>query len=154
MTLCRSYSGCVLWVHLESFLHFIVTLMFKFRRLIVCWILGSLLLTQLAMAAYVCPAQFADPGVSQVVMAQMDECEGMDTMQPALCQAMVHDAAEQRNVDYAASIEIPPFAVSGLVQVSAVDQVSPYFYSLARNNSSSLVGLSPPLSILHCCFLV
>lgn len=125
-------------------------MMMKFRHLIVCFMLGSLLLTQLAVAAYVCPAQ---ANASQMMTMQMEECDGMDTMQPALCHALDYPSFDQRLPDQVAHTEIPPFVFLGWVQVVHQIQISSLFLPFTQESTAVARLVAPPLRVLQCCFL-
>lgn len=124
--------------------------MLKFRHFIVSLMLGSLLLTQFAVAAYVCPATSAK---AQVEMMQMPDCEGMDSLQPALCHAHTDSSSHQNWPDQVTQIEIPPFVFQGWVQI--LPELTSSFSLLFRLTppliSSNLH--EPPLRVLHCSFL-
>ncbi len=124
--------------------------MLKFRHLILCWMLGSLLLTQWAVAAYACPVQAS---ISQTVTMQMDDCDGMDHTQPALCHALTDSPFDQSLPDQVAHPDLPPFLVLGWVQIVQPVQTSSLFTSFARDNASLARLLAPPLRVQHCSFL-
>ena len=73
----------------------------------------SLLFSQLAMAAYVCPGQ-ADAEAMAEMMAAGD-CEGMDEMQPVLCHQYAMDAAQSNEV-----AKVPTPSLPMVVQVLLV----------------------------------
>lgn len=125
-------------------------LMLKFRHLIVYLMLGSLLLTQLAVAAYVCPAQAK---TSQMVMMQMEDCDGMDTMQPALCQELADASFDQRAIDPFATPTISPYLYLSWTQVLRAVEMSSFLLSIARENQTLARLHAPPLRVLHCSFL-
>lgn len=124
--------------------------MLKFRHLIVYLMLGSLLLTQLAVAAYVCPAQAQ---TSQLVMMQMDDCDGMDAMQPALCQELADSSFDQRAIDQFFTPTISPYLYLNWTQVLRTVEASPFLFSFAGESQTLARLHAPPLRVLHCSFL-
>ena len=77
----------------------------------------SLLLSQLALASYVCPAQVGVAAMN-AMMAAGEPCEGKDPTQPALCHQ--HSAATSQ------SFEAPPLLAASLpaaVQVLVLPRV-------------------------------
>ena len=66
----------------------------------------SLLFSQLAFAAYVCPAE-ANPGGMAEMMAAGMPCEGADAAQPALCHQHAVDVSRLFEMAQAASPSLP-----------------------------------------------
>ncbi len=124
--------------------------MLKFRHLIVCLMLGSLLLTQLAVAAYVCPAQ---TNISPAAMVPMEDCEGMDSLQPALCQELADASFDQRAIDTFATPTISPYLYLSWTQVLRVVEMSSLLLSYTRESTALTRLHAPPLRVLHCSFL-
>lgn len=124
--------------------------MLKFRHLIASLIMGSLLLTQLAVAAYVCPAQ---TNASQMMAMQMEDCDGIDTMQPALCHALADSSFDQSLPDQAAHTDIPPFIFLGWAQVVHPVQLTSILFPCASESTALKRLHAPPLRVLHCSFL-
>jgi hypothetical protein len=71
----------------------------------------SLLFSQLALAAYVCPQQ-ADAEAMAAMMASGMPCEGMDMDQPALCAE--HSAATAQSFE---AVKVPSPSAPAIVQV-------------------------------------
>ncbi|MFG6464034.1 hypothetical protein ACG04Q_20850 [Roseateles sp. DXS20W] len=71
----------------------------------------SLLLSQLALASYVCPQQ-ADPATMAEMMAAGVPCQGMDQDQPGLCAEHSSSAAQSFEV-----VKVPTLALPMVVQV-------------------------------------
>ena len=67
----------------------------------------SLLFSQLALAAYVCPAETGSAGGMAEMMAAGMPCEGTDTVQPNLCHQHVIDLARLFELAQAASPSLP-----------------------------------------------
>ena len=74
----------------------------------------SLLFSQLALAAYVCPGQ-EDAAAMAEMMAAGTPCEGMDQQQPALCHEHASAAAQSPEI-----FKVPTPAVAVLVQVLTI----------------------------------
>jgi hypothetical protein len=67
----------------------------------------SLLFSQLALAAYVCPAETSSAGGMAEMMAAGMPCEGADTVQPNLCHEHAVDLARLFELAQAASPSLP-----------------------------------------------
>ena len=116
--------------------------------------LFSLLFTQLAMAAYVCP-QSAPAQVSLSAErsdAVLPDCSEMDTQQPSLCNAHCDDS--KQTLDTPAAPDVGPFVPSTLIfVVHSASQASP----LLGNADAALPlqrATAPPVAIRNCCFLI
>ena len=110
----------------------------------------SLLFTQLAVAAYACPASNAAPAAMSA-MGDMPGCQGMDMNQQGLCAA--HCDPGHQSLDTPGAPHVQPFVAAALavVLVSAFAQqpaaARPDAYRLTRTTA-------PPLAIRNCCFRI
>ncbi len=112
--------------------------------------LFSLLFTQLAVAAYVCPRTSDAPMVMDVG-ADMANCHGMKVAQPGLCHA--HCDAGNQSADTAAAPHVQPFVAGALcVVLQAEEIVAPR--TDAIDATLLMRSTAPPLSIQHCCFRI
>jgi hypothetical protein len=84
--------------------------MFARRHVLRCktvvLVIMSLLFSQLALAAYVCPAEASPVGMAEMMAAGMP-CEGADAAQPALCHQHAVDVARLFELAQAASPSLP-----------------------------------------------
>ena len=84
--------------------------MFARRHLLRCkavaLVVVSLLFSQLASAAYVCPAM-TDPSAMAAMVAAGLPCEGTDAAQPALCHEHAADPARLFELAHAAAPTLP-----------------------------------------------
>lgn len=71
----------------------------------------SLLFSQLALAAYVCPLE-ADAEAMSVTMEAGQPCEGMGTQQPALCHE--HSANPAKTFE---AVKLPVVGLAAVIQV-------------------------------------
>lgn len=71
----------------------------------------SLLFSQIALAAYVCPGPDMQPSMEEMMAAGMP-CEGMDDQQPVLCHQ--HHAG---SVQSAEAVKLPTVAPAAVVMV-------------------------------------
>jgi hypothetical protein len=85
--------------------------MFARRKFLRCktvvFVVLSLLFSQLALAAYVCPAEVGSAGGMAEMMAAGMPCEGADTVQPNLCHQHVVELARLFELAQAASPSLP-----------------------------------------------
>lgn len=81
----------------------------------------SLLFSQLALAAYVCPAE-VDPVLMADMRADALPCEGMDTAQPVLCHQHAVDLARLFELAHVASPTLP--AVVQVLVIPAMPDVN------------------------------
>ena len=115
--------------------------------------LFCLLFTQLAVAAYACPAQKSAPMAMSAVAnnGSMPGCQGMDMNQQGLCAA--HCAPGHQTLDTPGTPHVQPFVAAELavVLVGAATQqpvtAHPDPYRLTRTTA-------PPLAIRNCCFRI
>ena len=75
------------------------------------FVVFSLLFSQLALAAYVCPQQ-ADMEAMAAMMASGSPCEGMDRQQPALCHQHAADPGKSFE-----AVKLPTVSLPAVVQV-------------------------------------
>lgn len=132
----------------------------RWRRQLCRGLVGILLFTQWAVAAYACPGlapQRADSVVAlaaEDAMARMPGCDGMggrfDAAAPNLCAE--HCKAGQQS-DQTPAAAVPPVLLHGLYVVAAPSASSGPPRS-AGASTGLHVAAAPPLSILHCCFRV
>ncbi len=113
--------------------------------------LFSLLFTQLAVAAYACPAQGSAPMAMSAAMGNGDMagCQGMD--QHALCAA--HCDPGHQSLDTPGSPHVQPFVPAALAVVLAAGAtLQPV---MARRDPYRLTRTTaPPLAIRNCCFRI
>jgi hypothetical protein len=81
----------------------------------------SLLFAQLALAAYVCPAEASTGGMAEMMAAGMP-CEGADAAQPALCHQHGIDLARLFELAHVASPTLP--AVIQVLLIPATPDVN------------------------------
>jgi hypothetical protein len=108
--------------------------------------IASLLFTQLAIAAYACPAQAS---TTVQVQPAMDHCQDMDAFLPSLCQAYGH--ANQVSPDHGQQPPVQPFLPSGFVQILSQPAAALPLYSVQEVDALTH-PIRPPIAILHCCF--
>ncbi|QRX81656.1 hypothetical protein [Glaciimonas sp. PAMC28666] len=125
------------------------------RLLVVIIAMVSMLFMQLAVAGYSCPGLMigqARTPVSMEVDEAMVGCQGMDTMQPILCQA--NEQAGNQSLDKPDMPQVQPFVPAAMTLV---------VHDIARIYNPKTAPLlpllltrttAPPLSIRHCCFLI
>lgn len=76
-----------------------------------CFVVLSLLFSQLALASYACPAQADVEAMAEMAAAGMP-CEGMDEAQPVLCHQHSADSAQTFE-----AVKLPAAAQPMVVQV-------------------------------------
>jgi hypothetical protein len=117
----------------------------------------SMLYMQLAVASYVCPGVPAGSNDSavpaQAAMIDMPNCQGMDAVQPQLCDLHAHGEPAKQSLDNPAS-DVPPFVPGALMlqlqlfdAVAIPDAASHRPIALARTTA-------PPVAIRNCCFRI
>ncbi len=120
--------------------------------------LMSVLFTQLALAAYVCPTTQIVQAVESVAVMHaathpdMADCEGMAVEETALCQAQSQVVSQ--SLDKPESPLVSPFLATMLM--SAISYIDPsHQHAIPQASASSLTRLTaPPLAIQHCCFRI
>lgn len=108
----------------------------------------SLLFTQLAMAAYACPALTVAPAASMPGCANMD----MKMDQAGLCHS--HCESGKQSADTPQAPLVQPFVAARLhIVVSVAESAAPYH---AAQSGDALLKRStaPPLAIRNCCFRI
>lgn len=98
----------------------------------------SLLFSQLALAAYVCPQQ-ADVGAMAAMMEAGQPCEGMDSEQPALCHQHAADPAKTFE-----AVKLPVVALPAIVQMLELPLVLEARQSRAVPPTASFEAQPPP----------
>lgn len=116
--------------------------------------LFSLLFTQLAVAAYVCPNLATSPISTAADSGQgaMSGCTGMDEQQPGLCKA--HCDRNHQTLDTPAAPHVAPFVATSLTCVLPDAGVAA---PVLANRDAALPlehATSPPIAIRHCCFRI
>jgi hypothetical protein len=100
--------------------------MFARRKFLRCkavvFVALSLLFSQLALAAYVCPAEANSAGGMAQMMATGMPCEGADAVQPNLCHEHAVDLARLFELAQAASPSLP--AVIQVLLIPAAPDVN------------------------------
>ncbi|MDY7544927.1 hypothetical protein QN360_07685 [Glaciimonas sp. CA11.2] len=118
-------------------------------------VLISMLFMQLAVAGYACPGLKIGQ-VSESVTMEVDQamvgCQGMDTMQPSLCQA--NDQAGNQSLDKPELPHVKAFVAATLTLV--VHDVALIDTPITTHAESLLLTrtTAPPLSIRNCCFRI
>ena len=119
----------------------------------------SLLFSQLAVAAYACPAllhstaaepvsQTADHGTD--VVHDVDMCAEHDTARPGLCLAHCNPADLSLNH---AQADAPPVTLIALYPLASVCEPA-LLAATAPQTAVPLRNHSPPHAVLHCCFRI
>lgn len=98
----------------------------------------SLLVSQLALASYVCP-QEADVEAMTAMMAAGQPCEGMDPQQPALCHQ--HSADPAKTFE---GVKLPAAAQPAVVQLVELPWVLGESEARAAPPSACPEALPPP----------
>ena len=97
------------------------------------FVVFSLLFSQLALAAYVCPRQ-TDMEAMAAMMASGSPCEGMDQQQPALCHQ--HSADPGKSFE---AVKLPTVSLPAVVQVLELPLVL----------EAQEAGAVPPTALSH-----
>ncbi len=115
--------------------------------------LFSLLFTQLAVAAYVCPDLAPRPVATvSVDHSDMVGCTGMDAKQAGLCKA--HCDSSRQSLDAPTAPHVAPFVAAELVCVLPGVQLDEAVHD--SHNTATLLrqAASPPIAIRNCCFRI
>lgn len=123
-----------------------------FRLVTALVALFCVLFAQFAVAAYACPGMNTFQAVQSSVHSghAMPGCHGMDTRQPALCQA--HDQSGNQSLDKPDIPQVLPFIPSQIVaQLMPVDE-SGSIVAVSVPAPDMAHATAPPLAIRHCCF--
>ena len=115
--------------------------------------LFSLLFTQLAVAAYVCPS-LSPPAVSTAIAdhSAMTGCTGMDERQPGLCKA--HCDVGRQSLDTPAAPHVAPFVAAALACVLPGAILAEPVHAAQAGATPLRQATSPPIAIRHCCFRI
>ncbi len=122
------------------------------RRWLSGWVVLAIVFTQLATAAYACPALDAsDPAAGNAAMPcaeMMGAGMVLDADQPGLCQQHCQFGNTQQAGDPAHAFALPEVTRALLFIVSPASDahVAPAAAPQVRRNAA------PPLSVLHCCY--
>jgi hypothetical protein len=155
-----------------------MTMTRAFKRLVCLGLIGQMLFSQLAVAAYVCPALSYAGGQSQVlpVTALGDQavpgdgmagrtaspaaerrmdCDQMagqlDKASPDLC---AKDCRYGQQIDQVQAAAVPPIALISLYIVApTIHQALPPMSAIAASIYAP-AATSPPHAILHCCLRI
>lgn len=98
----------------------------------------SLLFSQLALAAYVCPVE-ADAGAMAAMMEAGQPCDGMDPQQPALCHE--HSSPGAKTFE---AVKLPVLGQPVLVQVLELPFVLDALEAQAVPRLTSVSARPPP----------
>jgi hypothetical protein len=117
--------------------------------------LFSVLYMQFAVAGYNCPGHKTEPTVAMSTgsdIAHMADCEGMDKVQPNLCQA--HDQVGNQSLDKPNVPPVQSFVAAGLALTLLPIEAA--YRSLPEKSEHLQLTRStaPPLSIQNCCFRI
>lgn len=110
----------------------------RFRLTATIFVVLTLLFSQLALAAYLCPGQ-EDADAMAEMMAQGGPCEGMDQSQPVLC----HDHAASTPLTVEAA-KIPAPTLPMIVQVLLVPLIQDAAQAAAAPRASATEPRPPP----------
>lgn len=135
-------------------------------------LIGVLLLAQMAVAAYVCPATSAAlvsvagvsasapavwaPASGPQARADMPDCAGMasqdvDSNNPNVCAE--HCRYGQQG-DQASSLTVPSAVLMALYAVTPQTPLPMSTRGVRASTLSALVAASPPHTVLHCCYRI
>jgi hypothetical protein len=117
--------------------------------------IACLLFSQLAVAAYACPALLHAAAASMPQSADRSDngngpCTGHDAARPGLCQ--FHCNPPELSLNHA-QIDAPPVLLVASHPLSESCEPKA-LASTARPADRPLRSHAPPLSILHCCFRI
>jgi hypothetical protein len=117
----------------------------------------SVLFTQLAVAAYVCPSMQIGQALATIAALEstvehqvMAGCDGMDSEQPVLCQD--HGQVSQQSLDKPAFPDVSPFIATTLVQAIGLADSADQDTTVQGADRFLTRSTAPPLSIQNCCF--
>jgi hypothetical protein len=116
--------------------------MFRRRHLLgrktIVFVVLSLLISQLALANYLCPAE-APPQAMAAMMAAGVPCEEMDSTQPALCHQHAADPGQ-----VVQATQVPSPSLPALIQVLVVPPVLSGTDAVAIPRASTPEAQPPP----------
>ncbi|UTY59501.1 hypothetical protein [Massilia sp. erpn] len=119
----------------------------RHRQIKLLLLVITLLITQWALASYVCP------GLTELMQpkpAAMAGCTKMDMEQPTLCVSF--DKVGKQSADRPDLPPVLPFAAQGIVLVLCLLVVGWRGYRQFLVSPSLRRATAPPLAIRHCCF--
>ncbi len=136
----------------------------SFLRTIARWLVGALLFTQLAVAAYACPglasamqgdAQGRDASAAPMVMAApMANCDDMvGAMDPASANLCAEHCKYGQQSDHASTLVVPAVVFNALYATPLAPAAPPPSRPAAAT-LSALVAASPPHTVLHCVYRI
>ena len=102
------------------------------------FVVFATLFSQLALAAYACPAEAEGAAMAQM-MASGEPCEGMDPAQPVLCHQ--HSAGAAQSFD---DVELPVATLPLLVQVLVLPMAPQAVDAVAVPVAASPEARPPP----------
>jgi hypothetical protein len=124
----------------------------KSRPWVALCAVASLLFAQLAMAAYACPGESAaDRTALESAPSAAPGCEGMDSSQPALCQAHCQQAAQ--SLEKPVTPVVPPAPWMHPIVLPA-PEIRTAFAPSGNQRSLLARSTAPPLAIRNCCFRI
>ena len=139
-----------------------------FLRAVARGVAGMLLMAQMAIAAYACPAVLSPSGATMLPasvdegraantgmpMARMGPCDdmagAMDALSANLCAEHCKHAQQS---DHAPTLNAPPAVLTALYAAPLVPGTAPPPRPAAAT-LSALVAAAPPHAILHCVFRI
>lgn len=115
------------------------------RRFKLLLLVITLLITQWALASYVCP------GLTELMPkpAAMDGCAKMDMEQPALCAS--YDKVGKQSADRSDLPPVLPFAAQGIVLILCLLVLDRRGQRRFLASPGLARATAPPLAIRHCC---
>ncbi len=120
----------------------------------------AILLSQLAIAAYACPAMSGQADAEAAAMAGMP-CAQMlaagvplDAEQPTLCMQHCQFGSVSQVVDHVPAVLVAATALPSTLTVSVDESRDACFRSWAENERLRDRPPPLPLSIAHCCFRI
>lgn len=115
--------------------------------------LFGLLLTQLAVAVYVCPDLAPRPvSAASVNHGDMVGCTGMDAKQAGLCKA--HCDSSRQSLDAPGAPHVAPFVAAALVCVLPDVHLDEPIHNTHSTATLLRQAASPPIAIRNCCFRI
>ncbi len=112
----------------------------------------SLLFSQLAVAAYVCPGGAPAQVTAMSAMGDMADCPEMGKQASSLCQA--HCAVDHQSMDKPATPYVAPFIAAELSIVVRLVDATPPVQAVLLDTPLLTRSTAPPLIIRNCCFRI
>lgn len=143
----------------------------RFLKAVCRWLIGVVLLAQLAVSAYACPGLLSgvamdmpasteaaasdDAGAAAPMSVSnainCDDMSGaMDQLHPNLCAEHCHQGQQS---DHSATLNVPAVVLAALYLTPLAPEPAAAPRP-AADVASALVAASPPHAILHCCFRI